>query len=1272
MGVKGLWKVLMPCGRYVHLSTLEGKCVAVDVSIWLTQFVKAMRDAEGNPIRHAHLVGTMSRVIKLLMNRIRPVFVFDGQAPSLKRRTIQARQSLRHNAEHDHTKAAMRILAAQLKRRQKGGSGGASGRGGFVPALSVAERKALAAGTGESKGVASESNGDASEGRDLAAAAKHDKANGSNGSGGSDDDDAQWIPAGQDEGQGGALVTIRGSEDEGKQEGQASDDEGTDDEDGWEPVELPDNYEDIDLDAVAALPAELRKGVLEGAQRKQRMKSRSRYMTVAGNPQQYSSTQISNFLDSSKLNQKIVELQHKDAEPTAGNTIASDAGKRFVLTKDKARSPKSADLGIGNGIDRRKRKRAGSSPQSRAGAFSFLHNGKVGEQQPRLFAEGMPQPKAGMSMFSTGRWTMAKGDEDRDSAQRRRLSYDTTSSSSDSDGDDIGNSHVDGVTIKVEDSNLSTQEADMMFAELVQDKQATGPTVGPASVNQRGKSSTSEISLGDSYANCSGEEGVRDGREPPLGVKAPDTNKWKGKGKAKVAIEVVDISSSESGEGSGSKATSAKKAQLEADMRMAAELQAQEDAKPTGAAIAAASNSSQVERDAAMAAELQAMEQEQLEDVNVAVAEPKAQGGRPSPGQKAAMGETSSETQAVKQVMEVKGGSSATHVGAAATASKGMNCGGKQELGSASAPLHVSDVEFDLNDMAGADPEVASALFGISAQEARLLSRQGGESGEEDGTFASSSGDEDRSRMASNDNEAALQRAAGAAAHMADWAGRVMRRVLKENGVGVAASTSSTSTSSKRPAPSPAPKPRLAASSPAKAAVPASPAPAPAPAPAVASKTIGQSNENLGQANEGMDSAEEAELSKVEEEAKAAHKKAARDLDNVTDQMREEVMELLDAWGVPYLQAPMEAEAQCAELERLGLVQGVVSDDSDSFLFGSKYVYKNIFSDKLHVEAYHMSAIEEHYGWGTDELIALGLLLGTDYTDGVKGIGAVNGGEVLKAFPLLGKGPEYGLKKFRRWLDYPYPMEKRLDQLLQELAKEDQEVTGGTKAEYDAGLAQLRLFHRSHRNMRTKWSVGQAFPSPEVIKAYNSPQVDSNSEQFTWSKPNFERIKRIYMQQLGYTQAAADLALKEMVALDKNTRGQTKITNHFQYEHKLNVGTIRSKRLAAAVGQQADTPPKKKTTAASKSKTPQKSGTPKKKAVTPLSSGRKKKKSPSKSPSLLERWGKGAASTEPKSLANEMQDMAEAVLCEVKATPLVVARWVVLLWFTCIAARARD
>ena len=45
-------------------------------------------------------------------------------------------------------------------------------------------------------------------------------------------------------------------------------------------------------------------------------------------------------------------------------------------------------------------------------------------------------------------------------------------------------------------------------------------------------------------------------------------------------------------------------------------------------------------------------------------------------------------------------------------------------------------------------------------------------------------------------------------------------------------------------------------------------------------------------------------------------------------------------FGVPYIIAPQEAEAQCAWLDAEGLVDGVVTDDNDAFLFGARRVYR--------------------------------------------------------------------------------------------------------------------------------------------------------------------------------------------------------------------------------------------------------------------------------------------------------------------------------------------
>ena len=74
-----------------------------------------MRDRDGNTLSHAHLLGFLWRILKLLFYGIQPVFVFDGGAPIQKRRTIANRKHRRTLAGESVARAAEKLLAAQLR-----------------------------------------------------------------------------------------------------------------------------------------------------------------------------------------------------------------------------------------------------------------------------------------------------------------------------------------------------------------------------------------------------------------------------------------------------------------------------------------------------------------------------------------------------------------------------------------------------------------------------------------------------------------------------------------------------------------------------------------------------------------------------------------------------------------------------------------------------------------------------------------------------------------------------------------------------------------------------------------------------------------------------------------------------------------------------------------------------------------------------------------------------------------------------------------------------
>ncbi|EDQ92641.1 uncharacterized protein MONBRDRAFT_14043 [Monosiga brevicollis MX1] len=88
MGVHSLWQLLEKAERPVQPDELEGQILAVDVSIWLHQIVRAMRDRQGNLVQNAHVHALLSRLCKLLYHQIKPVFIFDGAAPAIKQQAV--------------------------------------------------------------------------------------------------------------------------------------------------------------------------------------------------------------------------------------------------------------------------------------------------------------------------------------------------------------------------------------------------------------------------------------------------------------------------------------------------------------------------------------------------------------------------------------------------------------------------------------------------------------------------------------------------------------------------------------------------------------------------------------------------------------------------------------------------------------------------------------------------------------------------------------------------------------------------------------------------------------------------------------------------------------------------------------------------------------------------------------------------------------------------------------------------------------------------------
>ncbi|MFT7816039.1 flap endonuclease 1 [Arapaima gigas] len=118
--------------------------------------------------------------------------------------------------------------------------------------------------------------------------------------------------------------------------------------------------------------------------------------------------------------------------------------------------------------------------------------------------------------------------------------------------------------------------------------------------------------------------------------------------------------------------------------------------------------------------------------------------------------------------------------------------------------------------------------------------------------------------------------------------------------------------------------------------------------------------------------------------------KFSKRLVKVTKQHNDECKKLLTLMGVPYIEAPCEAEASCAALVKAGKVYATATEDMDGLTFGTNVLLRHLTASeakKLPIQEYHFSRILQDMGLTHEQFIDLCILLGCDYCGTIKGIG---------------------------------------------------------------------------------------------------------------------------------------------------------------------------------------------------------------------------------------------------------------------------------------------
>jgi len=1144
MGVNGLWTVVQPCARPTNLATLNRKRLAVDASIWIYQFLKAVRDKEGNALRNSHVVGFFRRICKLLWFGIQPVFVFDGGAPALKRATLQGRRRRREGRRDDAVRTAGKLLAVQMqraaevegeerrrRRRDEEEEGRAQQEEEPIPDMeNIVYADEVGMSNRERKQNRTFRKTDAYHLPDL--------QNSIEGMGKPDDP---------------RIMSVDELEEYARHFHEGED------------INLYD-FSKIDFDGefFKSLPPADRYNILNAARIRSRLRmglSKDQLEDMFPDRMAFSRFQIERVKERNHLTQRLMfEMGMAGTDLTmGGGRIAGEKNREYILVKNDG-----VEGGWALGVVSKEKDVGEEHKPIDVDALDFQYQAKDARDEEWEDEDDFEDvPIEGLNRLPRGDITASQAqqddvepdggeeslfvnddmvdlfgndeaiaaDEDEDLNRAIAMSLENQHKAPSAQHDSGDDEDFEDVEVPAPQWKQKAAEAPKPIAASAR---AGGRLVAHiinnranASVRRResSASSDSDEDLQTALARAAKKKAAAKKPQEKAPVKPNVKNPFGGP----LPFEKLDWKSSifagmmkQNPAGEASKpTTSAETGDLEPeDDDMAGGFERDPEEKDQNAprplppwmaddTDIRESYRKQRQADAEMAAEDEALareerlqaqrerEKERIEilssdgddsDVEIVDAPPPKERlqSRLSPSRRDA-------SKAVSAIILEKSPENGDDVvdlvedGASAPAAE---------------PANQPDATPPVEARHSPSPEAVFEDVEVSPRPEMTQPEQDRaekERADVDRAF------EEMMRSATPPPRADQDGASSAGKLTFEEILRPDTQPGRINGLATADRVQSDIDPN-----APGPEEFDDFSDPEEEELLA--------------QMAEEAEEHARFASELNHKSQEENREQYERELRALRaqqKKDRRDADEVTQVMVTECQALLRLFGIPYITAPMEAEAQCAELVNLGLVDGIVTDDSDTFLFGGTRVYKNMFNGNKLVECYLAVDIEKELSLSRHELISLALLLGSDYTEGLPGVGPVTAVEILSEFP----GPN-GLTEFKEWW-------------------QDVQLNNRPKSA-DADSPFRRKFRKSQGK---KLFLPPGFPNPAVAEAYLKPEVDRSAEPFQWGVPNLEGLRQFLMATIGWSQERTDEVLVPVIR-DMNKRGvegtQSNITRYFE------------------------------------------------------------------------------------------------------------------------------
>ncbi|XP_076839487.1 DNA excision repair protein ERCC-5 [Brachyhypopomus gauderio] len=1017
MGVHGLWKLLESTGKPINPETLEGKILAVDISIWLNQAVKGVRDREGNNVQNAHLLTLFHRLCKLLFFRIKPVFVYDGDAPLLKKQTLAIRRQRKEEIARESKQTNEKLLRTFLKRQAiKAALGDRSQE--TIPSLSSVRRD--------------------------------------------EKDDLYVLPA---------LPPV-----EEKERSSSSDEEVPEGgEEAYfrfqeETYDDP-NSVDINSEEFSLLSPEIKHEILKDMKEFSKRR-RTLYHKPPERSGDFSQYQLAGLLQRNKLNQRLEGVEKEMGQRSCGDVEQQcGPGEGHIVENRRLVSEDSSHYILIKGSQKSEK-----APQSQSAPIPW----SSGPWSRRGRPKGRPEPlwhpvsddilekdePPSSSLSTTPKSTLYTEEQPSDGAPpspRTLQAIHAAMMDTSSDDDELVPKktvqNVSRISSSQDDEALSPRTLQAIQSAMMDNNPLPEDPHKDDQVRQRKYviiSSSDEDDADREECAVIERRGLVEAREEGGGGVSPRTllaiQRALGETDPPLAtklVEQTDLLSSSEGEEMEEVVGTRSKAFRSAASSEGGDRGGEERRSGLGREPAALFPSLDIESD----------------------------GGR-------------------KSVCEL--GTSHAHCRALLHDQKGLH-----ELGG--VPENVSLQQGSLEDANGQN----SPDINISEQKEKpngqlVIKSEDEDSSSEEGFVEVSEGEEESEQCRS--------------ATSAEDPSQPPQLDAQKKDEDLVDEAGSQEEDSSEPTPRPSEDPRTA-----ERQDPASPrGTVSAAAPG---EWDGIDPEELMQMEKDL----QVEQSSLQEQQQQQQRTAA----TVTGQMCHESQELLRLFGVPFLVAPMEAEAQCAALDRSDQTHGTITDDSDVWLFGGRHVYKNFFSHSKYVEHYQCVDIQNQLGLDRTKLINLAYLLGSDYTEGVPGVGYVTGMEILNEFTGSGLEP---LTQFREWWSE---------------AQQNKKVVADPK-------------HTKVKKKLKDLKLHPGFPNPAVAQAYLQPSVDQSEGSFSWGRPQLDLIKEFCFSRFGWNRRKTEETLQPVLKQLNIHQTQLRIDSFFRLEQQ-DRQAIRSQRLRRAI-----------------------------------------------------------------------------------------------------------